>query len=190
VKRNLDQRRREARGLFLSGETSSNAEIAERIQVKPHTVGRWRKVEDWDGLRLKIDRRAGEMFVERIATDRVTMNEHHYKLWAVILARLTEDFKARRELDIRDMERVSAMVDRAQKGQRLARGMSIAGETEQAIRAEAEAENRRLIDSFIDAIKTNVEDEETRERIRQTLLAALPAEEDDGTGDGEDAVAH
>jgi len=36
--------------------------------VKPHTVAKWRRDEDWDDLRLKIDLRAAEMFVERLAT--------------------------------------------------------------------------------------------------------------------------
>jgi hypothetical protein len=64
--------------------------------------------------------------------------------------------------------------------------MSVAGETEEAIRAEAQAENRRLIDTFIDAVKENVSDEATRERIRQSILAQLPEAEDGGTGDGGD----
>ena len=84
------------------------------------------------------------------------------------------------------MERIAGILDRAQKGQRLAKGMSVAGETEEAIRAEAQAENRRLIDTFIDAVKENVQDEATRERIRQSILAALPEAEDGGTGDGGD----
>ena len=66
--------REEARRLYLTGEMTSNAEIAIRLGVKPHTVGSWRRDEDWDGLRRKIDRRAAEMFVEKIATDRVTLN--------------------------------------------------------------------------------------------------------------------
>ena len=49
--------REEARRLFLTGEMAMNAEIAAHVCVKPHTVGFWRKQEDWDGLRRKIDRR-------------------------------------------------------------------------------------------------------------------------------------
>ena len=52
--------REEARRLYLTGEMNMNAEIATRLSVKPHTVGLWRRQEDWDGLRLKIDRRAAE----------------------------------------------------------------------------------------------------------------------------------
>lgn len=180
-------KRHEARRLYLTGDAMSNREIAGRLKVKPHTVGRWRKLEDWDGLRLKIDRRAAEMLAEKLATDRVTMNESHYKLWAVLLGRLADAFKNQKVVDVREMERVTAIVERAQRGQRLARGMSVAGETEATIRAEAEAEIRGLIDTFIDSIKENIPDEDTRDRIRQNLLASLPAEESDGTGDGENA---
>jgi hypothetical protein len=167
---------------------ATNAEIAARLGVKPHSVGRWRRDEDWDGLRRKIDVRAAVMFVEKIATDRVTLNVRHYRLWELILARLFEGLKATKVHDIRDMERVAGILDRAQKGQRLAKGLSVSGETEETIRAEAQAEHRRLIDTFIDSVKENVQDEATRERIRQSILATLPEAEDGGAGDAGDAV--
>ena len=47
-------KREEARRLFLTAEAASVAEIARRLRVKPHTVGVWKKEEDWDGLRIKI----------------------------------------------------------------------------------------------------------------------------------------
>ena len=78
MKQSLSRKREEARRLYLAGEADTNAEIAARLKVKPHTVGHWRKEEDWDGLRYKIDRRAAELFVEKIATDRVTLNVRHY----------------------------------------------------------------------------------------------------------------
>jgi hypothetical protein len=178
MKRN---KREEARRLFLAGEVETNAEIAIRLGTKPHTVGRWRKDEDWDGLRLKIDRRAAELFVEKIATDRTTLNVRHYRLWDLVLANLGEALKANKSLDVRETERVAGILDRAQKGQRLAKGLSLSGETEEKIRAESQAEIRKLIDAFIDAVKQNVDDEDRRERIRRTLLESLPA--DHGTPD-------
>ena len=62
--RQLTKKREEARRMFLTGEVETNAEIAARLGVKPHTIGAWRRQEDWDGLRLKVDRRAAELFVE------------------------------------------------------------------------------------------------------------------------------
>ena len=79
MKRSLLKSREEARRLYLTGEVTLNSEIAARLKIKPHTVGRWRREEDWDGLRMKIDRRAAELFVEKIATDRVTLNVRHYR---------------------------------------------------------------------------------------------------------------
>jgi hypothetical protein len=176
------KKREEARRLFLTGEMTTNAEIAARLKTKPHTVGRWRREEDWDGLRRKVDVRAAEMFVEKIATDRVTLNVRHYRLWEVIVARLFEGLKGTKLPDIREMERIAGVLDRAQKGQRLAKGFSAVGDTEETIRAEAQAEHRRLIDTFIESVKENVKDEATRERIRQSILAALPQAEDGGAG--------
>lgn len=167
-------KRVEARQLFLSSEMTTNAEIAAHLKVKPHTVGEWRRVEDWDEMRRKIDRRAAELFVEKIANDRTSLNVKHYKYWDVLFARLAEEMKhSSSPSAVRDLERMAAILDRAQKGQRLAKGLSVAGETEEQIRAEAETEIRRLIDSFIDAVKDNVPDEEARDRIRRAVVGAI-----------------
>ena len=100
----LTKKREEARRLYLAGEVDTNREIAIRLGVKPHTVGAWRREEDWDALRLKIDRRAGELFVEKIATDRVTLNLRHYKFWELVLAKLAEDLRGKATLDAKDLE--------------------------------------------------------------------------------------
>src|SRR5215470_1280240 len=181
MKRSLSRKRSDARRLYLSGEAVSNSEIAARLKVKPHTIGKWRREEDWDSLRLKIDKRAAEMFVEKIATDRVSLNVRHYRFWELTLVKLSEVLKASGNLDIREMERVAGILERAQKGQRLAKGLSITGETEEQIRAQGQAEIRGLINAFVDAVKENVPDEEARERIRQVIVERLPQTEDDGT---------
>jgi hypothetical protein len=187
-KRSVSKIREEARRLFLTGEMETNAEIAARLRVKPHTVGRWRRDEGWDDLRLKIDRRAGEMFVEKIASDRVALNVRHYRFWELLLTNLAEGLKKEKTLDVRELDRIAGILDRAQKGQRLAKGLSVGGETEEAIRAQSQAEIRRLIDVFIDAVKENVGDEDIRERIRRAIVGALPEEEGAGAGGCGDEV--
>jgi len=170
------RKKEEARALYLGSEMTTNAEIAARLKVKPHTVAKWRKEEDWDALRLKIDRKAAEMFVEKIATDRTTLNVRHYRLWELILANLMEDLKSNSH-EVRELERVAGILDRAQKGQRLAKGLSVA-ETEESIRAQSQAEIQKLIDVFIDSVKDNVEDEETKDRIRRALIKSMPSEDE------------
>jgi transposase len=188
--RTASKRREEARRLFLTGETSANSEIATRLGVKAHTVGRWRRGEDWDGLRMKIDIRAAELFIEKIASERVTLNVRHYRMWELLIARLAEDLKGKQALDIRALERIAGIIDRAQKGQRLAKGLSVTGETEETIRAQAQAETRRIVDTFIDSVKENIPDEETRERIRRSILSVLPEETGAGAGESQDTLSH
>jgi uncharacterized protein YjcR len=187
MKKSRTKVREKGRRLFLTGEIETNAEIAARLVVKPHTVGKWRREEDWDGLRLKIDRRAAELLVDKIASDRVALNVRHYRMWDLLMAKLGESLKGGGSLDARDLERIAGILDRAQKGQRLAKGLSTGGETEEAILAQAQSENRRLIDSFIDAVKENVEDEETRDRIRRSIERAVPQDAGAGAGDAGDA---
>ena len=171
--------REEARRLYLTGEATSNAEIARRLSVKPHTVATWKREEDWDGLRLKIDRQAAEKLVEQLATERVTLNAQHFRLWGVVIGQLVESMKNRglNSEEVRNLERVTAVLDRAQKGQRLARGLSLDGKTEEQIRAEAAAEMRGLIDLFVDVVKAEVEDEVVRDRIARAILERAPTEE-------------
>ncbi len=182
--------REEARRLFLTGEAETNAAIAVKLHVKAHTVGRWRKEEDWDELRRKVDRRAAEMFADKIASDRVNLNVRHYRMWDLLVAKLAEDLKNKPAVDIRELERISGILERAQKGQRLAKGLSITGETEEAIKAQSEAETRHLIDVFIDSIKENIDDEAVRERIQQSILSALPRETDPGADEPGEALVH
>ncbi len=191
MSRRYQRMRHKACQLFLTGECTTSAEIAARLGIKPHTIGQWRRQDDWDSLRRKIDRKAAEMFVEKIATDRVTLNVRHYRYWELVLAGLGEQLKANKaSLDVRELERVSGILDRAQKGQRLAKGMSIAGETEETIRAQAQAEIRKATETVIDAMKENVTDEETRDRIGQAILDALPEEPGTTADDDEDQVTH
>ena len=173
-------KREEARRLYLTGEATSAAEIAKRLGVKPHTIGQWRKEEDWDGLKLRIDRQAAEKLVEQLATERVELNSRHFRLWNVVVSRLFETMQ-REGLNleqIRSLERVSAILEKAQRGQRLARGLSLDGQTEEQIRAQAEADGRGLIDLFIDVVKQEVHDEQTRDRIARALLEQCPVESD------------
>lgn len=89
------------RSLFLSGEADSNAEIAKHLKVKPHTIAAWRKLEGWDELRISVDRRAAEKLVEEIATDRVALNQRHYKFRELALARLADVLKCDHVRDLR-----------------------------------------------------------------------------------------
>ena len=130
------------------------------------------------------------MFIEKIATDRVTLNVGHFRLWQALLGKLGEIVKTRPMTDVRDLERLAGILDRAQKGQRLAKGLSLSGESEEAIRAQSEAEMRKVVDTFIDSIKENVHDEEARERIRVAILASLPDETSDGAGQSGDSFGH
>jgi hypothetical protein len=172
--------REEARRLFLSRELNTNAEIASRLKVKAHTVGAWRKEEAWDDLRLKVDKRAAEKLIEQLSSEKVNLNVRHYKYWEYLLSQMVESFKGAKYA-IRDWEKIAGILERAQKGQRLARGLSTTGETEEQIRAEAAAENRALVDAFVEAVKNNVTDPDLREKIRQAVMTRLPAEPVDGS---------
>ena len=179
------RKREEARRLYLTGELTTVAEIARRLKTKPHTVGEWRREEDWDGLRLKIDRQASEKLVAQLANERVNLNARHYKFWDVIGSRMVELVKsgALGGEEIRSLDRLAAVLERMQRGQRLARGLSLDGQTEEQVRAEAHAELRSLVDLFVETVKHEVADEPTRDRICRAVLARIPAEEVEGTGD-------
>lgn len=178
--RHAKKTRERARELYLTGESASIAEIARRVGVKSHTVARWKKDEDWDRLLLRIEKRAAEQLAERIATERVSLNEQHFKGWSVIFS---QTFKRVQDgnLDteqIRNLERLAGVLERTQRGQRLARGLSLDGKTEEQLRAEFEAEGRALADLFFDVVKEKVPDERVRDEIARALMERLPMAEE------------
>jgi hypothetical protein len=173
------RKREEARRLFLTGEVPSVAEIARRLHVKPHTVGAWKSEEDWDDLRIKIDKKAAEQLVDKLASERVTLNASHFKLWNLVVLQLFETIQKDKAMEIGNLKEVAGILERAQKGQRLARGMSIDGQTEEQIRAEAAAEGRSMVDLFIDVVKAEVADDDIRDRIARAILERLPKPDDE-----------
>ena len=179
--RHSKKTREDARRMYLTGEVTSIAEISRRLKVKQHTLGQWKKGEDWDGLKLKIDQRAAEKIVEQLATERVTLNAQHFKLWGVVVGKLFESAQAQ-TLDtdkVRTLDRMAAILEKAQKGQRLARGLSLDGLTEEQLRAQFEADGRALIDNFIEIVKAAVPDELTRDAIAREILERCPIDESD-----------
>ena len=171
--------REDARRLYLTNEVTSVSEIARRLKVKAHTVGIWKKEEHWDTLRIKIDRQAAEKLVEKIASERVTLNAQHFRMWGLVITKLLESMQATKNPDSRELERNAAVLTQAQKGQRLARGLALDGRTEEEILAGAEAETKSLIDSFVAVVKEKVADESVRDEIARILLARLPKDADD-----------
>lgn len=169
------KKRKEARKLFLAGDCSSNAEIARRLGLKPHTVAKYRKEEDWDGLRLKSDRYAAERMAKQCASDRVSLEVKHYNYWEAVLRQVGEKIKANvGKIETKELAELSSMIEKAQRGQRLARGLSLDGETEQQIRAQAEADHRAIVDAFIESVKKHVTDPEIQELIAKEVMAKFP----------------
>ena len=173
------KKREEARRLFLTGELPSVAEIARRLKAKAHTVAAWKTEEDWDGLRIKIEKQAAEQLVDQLASERVTLNASHFKLWNLVVFQLFEAIQRDKAMDVTALKEVAGILERAQKGQRLARGMSIDGQTEEQIRADAAVEGRSMVDLFIDVVKAEVADEDTRDRISRAVLDRLPKPDDE-----------
>jgi hypothetical protein len=169
------KKRKEARRLFLTGACDSNAEIGRRLGLKPHTVAKYRKDEDWDGLRLKMDRHAAEKMAEQLANEPMTLNVRHYQYYEVVLAEISRTLKAKQgKFTSRELTELIGVIKEAQRGQRLARGMALDGKSEEQIRAEAEADFRSLVDAFLEAVREHVSDEAVREKIGQAVMSKFP----------------
>src|SRR6185436_19496015 len=90
MRKGISDLRREARRLFLSGEMETNAEIAAFLKVKPHTIGAWRRQEDWDELRRKAEKNAAEQMAAQVATENTNTNLTHFRVWGIVLTQLVE----------------------------------------------------------------------------------------------------
>jgi transposase len=169
--------REEARMLFVTGQVTSNAELARRFKVKPHTIARWRKEDGWDNLRLKAEQRAAEKLVEEITSERIAVNTRHSKFWSLLESHVLAYMKSKTkgELDLAEINKLAAVVERLQKGERLAKEMAM-GLREDEIKAAHAGQMRTLVDTFIQAVKENVNDEDTRDRIATAIWRCLPEE--------------
>jgi hypothetical protein len=156
---------------------STNAQIAAHLRLKPHTVGRWRKQQDWDGEKLAIERQVAEHLNSKIASERTGLNRKHYKFWEALMTRVADTLKTPNFEQVKVLTRLAAIIDRAQRGQRLARGLNLSGQTEELIRAEAQSDNRNLVNLLIDIVKEHITDEATRNRIADAIAEAVSEKE-------------
>jgi len=164
--------REQARRLFLTSQLTTNAQIASYLHLKPHTVGRWRKAEDWDSQKLQIEQAVAEKTRQQLATERTALNLKHFRFWEILMSRVAEALQQPDFDKVRVLTRLAAVIERAQKGQRLARGLNLDGQTEELIRATAQAENRTLANLLLDIVKEHVTDEATRDRIVDAIAQA------------------
>jgi len=160
----------------------TNAEIAAHLKVKPHTIGTWRKEEGWDETRLKSEKHAAARMAEAIASENVSTNLTHFKVWGVLLRKLIDTLDKPDSETVRILERQAAVAERAQRGQRIARGLSADGQTEERIRTEAQADYRALVDAVVEAVHLHVPDEVAREKIAQAVMGKFPRAGDDPQG--------
>ena len=169
--------REAAKRLFITGQLTTNAQIAMHLGVKAHTVGRWRRKYDWDGEKLEIERQVAEHLNSEIATERTELNRKHYRFWEALMTRVADALKTPSFEEVKVLTRLAAIIERAQKGQRLARGLNLSGQTEEVIRAEAQSDNRNLINLLLDIVKGHITDEATRNRIADAIAEAVSEKE-------------
>lgn len=163
--------------LFVTGQVASNAELGRHFSVKPHTIGKWRKDGGWDSFRLKAEEHAAEKLVEEISSERVVVNAKHSKFWDLLTSHLLANLKnmTNGEFDLTQIQKFAAVLERLQKGERLAKDMAT-GLREDEIKAAHAGQMRTLVDTFIQAVKENVNDEQTRDRIATAVWSCLPEE--------------
>jgi hypothetical protein len=112
---------------------------------------------------------------EQIPSDHVGLNLKHFRYLEVLLIGVAETLKADTgKLGTREVAEIAGIIEKCQRGRRLARGLSAGGEAEEEVRARAEAENRALVGTFVDAVKEHVPDEIFRETIHAAIMARFP----------------
>jgi hypothetical protein len=82
---------------------------------------------------------------EQIPSDHVGLNLKHFRYLEVLLIGVAETLKADTgKLGTREAAEIAGIIEKCQRGRRLARGLSAGGEAEEEVRARAEAENRAV----------------------------------------------
>ncbi len=112
--------RRRAKIMWLSGNYSSDKEIARELGIqRPNTIAEWRKRENWHLERAEtvnqISRRVGSVLAETIAE----MQRRHLREYQALQ---TKGVQALTQHDARSVNDAVNLIDTGIKGERLVRG--------------------------------------------------------------------
>lgn len=113
------------RAVYVASETITHAELAHQFGTSLDSVKKRASKEKWAEQRhsvcTQIALKTEEKTIEKISDDRSEVNRVHYEMWGSVIAKLQDALKAALELD--EIETITKALDRAQKGQRLAKDM-------------------------------------------------------------------
>lgn len=113
---------------WLSGRFESTSALARHFKLKIGTVCAWRKRDRWDEaekrLREQVSQRTCEVYAERA----VQMGDTFWKLWSAVVGFVADRIRAAREEDpekrlpmtLENMDTITKIVERAQRGQSFA----------------------------------------------------------------------
>lgn len=123
----------EIKHAYVSTEASL-PEIANRFgtglsQVKKRAAAeKW--TEDRNRFRTETELKTTEKTIERISDERAQINRRHYELWGMVIEKLERALMTALEVD--EIETLTRALDRAHKGQRLAKEMDRKDEQQQS----------------------------------------------------------
>lgn len=114
----------EAKHTYVTTEASL-AEIAHKFGTSESQVRKRAAAEKWtderNRVRTETEQKTTEKTIELVSDERAQVNAKHYELWGKVIAKLEAALEKALELD--EIETLSKSLDRAHKGQRLAKEM-------------------------------------------------------------------
>lgn len=116
--------REQARDAWISGKFASLAELQRHFKIaKLSTIYGWRKRDKWDELAKRVQDRVLDLQADTYAQRAAQVSEHFWRLWNLVLAKLTERVRDAeqdgRRLTISELEIMTRVLERAQRGEEM-----------------------------------------------------------------------
>lgn len=114
----------EAKHTYVTTEASL-AEIAHKFGTSESQVRKRAAAEKWtderNRVRTETEQKTTEKTIELVSDDRAQINAAHYAIWGEVIGKLKAALLTALELD--EIDTLTKALERAQKGQRLAKDM-------------------------------------------------------------------
>lgn len=118
--------RNQVRSAFLAGQYPGVPQLAKAFNIPSKTIHQWRSSEGWDELKAQIDTEAKRRLVNKLAEKKSEIDDQHFKLWGAFDAQVFMYMKKaqddKRLIGPKTLDTLSKVLERSQKGRRIACG--------------------------------------------------------------------
>lgn len=131
-----DRVRRQVKEAWVSGQYGSVAGLAKAFGMRRQVIYTWRRAENWDAEKSRVQSESSRIATERLINEITQCRNEHFKVWGLFDLEIAKRFKryqdAGEEVPIEELDVMSKVFERAQRGRYFAKGQDIVVEEKES----------------------------------------------------------